>query len=149
MALDATVVYPSTDMVLKNPYPFPVVLHFKVNEGKVRVRVLGKGRPWKKVAFEREIKETVPFKEVIRADPNIPAGRSVVSQRGVNGFKLVRRRLFYSDEKEPVKTESRELNYPATTKYIRKGTGLADPEWKPPKEREPFGDVAPLYRLER
>ncbi len=150
MGLDATVVYPSTDMVLKNPYPFPVVLHFRVNQGKVRVRVLGKGRPWDKVAFVREVKQTEPFQEVVRPDPNIPSGRTVVSQRGVKGFTLVRKRLFFKGgKKEPIKTESRELRYPPTTKYIRKGTGPADPEWKPPEQKDPFGEVAKIYKLER
>ena len=35
MGLDAAVAYPGTDLVLKNPYPFPVVIHFKVSQGKV------------------------------------------------------------------------------------------------------------------
>ncbi len=150
MGLDATVVYPSVDMVLKNPYPFPVVFHFSVNQGKVRVRILGKERPWSKVVFERVVKETLPFKEVIREDSNIPAGRSVVSQRGVNGYKLVRRRIMFKDKgKEPARSESRELRYPPTTKYIRKGTGPANSEWEPPDEKKPFGDVPPKFTMER
>ena len=150
MGLDATVVYPSVDMELKNPYPFPVVLHFSVNQGRVKVRILGKARPWKKVVFERQLKETVPFKEVIREDSSIPAGRTVISQQGVPGFRLVRRRLlFKGDGKEPASTESRDLNYPPTTRYIRKGTGPANPRWEPPKEKKPFGEVPELYTMER
>ena len=150
MGLDATVVYPSVDMVLKNPYPFPVVLHFTVTQGKVKVRILGKARPWNKVVFEREVKEVVPFNEVIRQDSSIPAGRTVVSQNGVNGYRLIRRRRLYKgDAKEPAVTESRDLKYPPTTRYIRKGTGPADPKWEPPKPKTPFGDVAELYTMER
>ena len=63
---------------------------------------------------------------------------------------MVRRRLLFKDgAKEPTSTESRDHNYPATTRYIRKGTGPANPEWEPPKEKEPFGAVPELFTMER
>ena len=150
MGLDAAVAYPTTDLVIKNPYPFPVVIHYKVNQGKVRVNILGKQRPWRKIVFERELKEQQPFKEVLRKDASIPHGKRVVAQVGVPAFKLVRRRLFYArGKKEPVKTEERELRYPANTQYINEGTGPSDPEWKAPKEHTPFGEVPPTFTVEQ
>ena len=113
----------------------------------MRVRVLGKKRPWSKVVFEREVTEVQPFKEVVRKDPKIPQGQRVISQVGVPGFKLKRRRLLYRAGPEPVKTEERELRYPVTTQYIREGTGPADPEWKAPNPRNPFGEVPPQFKL--
>jgi vancomycin resistance protein YoaR len=149
MGLDATVSYPSTDLKLKNPYSFPVVFHFKVNSGKVRVRILGQARPWSKVVFEREVSEVLPFKEVSRKDQRIPRGERVVSQRGVPGFKLKRRRHYFKMDgaAAPAKSEERELRYPPTTQFINEGTGPADPEWKRPNERPPFGEVSPQFKL--
>ncbi len=149
MGLDATVSYPTTDMVIKNPYPFPVVLHFKVNQGRVTVRILGKKRPWRKIVFEREVKEEEPFKVVERADSRVPKGKRVISQRGVPGFRLERRRLFLDKGKEPAKVERRTLRYPPTTQYIRVGTGPDDPSWKPKKKVEPFGKVDKEFSMER
>ena len=149
MGLDATVSYPTADMIIKNPYPFPVVLHFKVNQGRVTVRILGKKRPWRKIVFEREVKGEVQFKTVEREDSRIPRGKRVISQRGVPGFLLERRRLFLGKGKEPSKVERRTLRYPPATQYIRVGTGPDDPEWKPKKKVEPFGKVDKEFSMER
>lgn len=147
MALDAAVAYPTTDLVLKNPYPFPVVLHYRVNQGRVRVEILGRPRPWRKVEFQREVKEVLPFTETQRPDPRVPRGRRVISQLGVPGFRLERRRLFYAEGADPQKVEKRELRYPPTTQYIKQGTGPADPKWEAPKKKEPFGEVPKQYSL--
>ena len=149
MGLDATVSYPIADMVIKNPYPVPVVLHFKVNQGRVTVRILGKKRPWRKIVFEREVKEEIPFKVVEREDSRIPRGKRAISQRGVPGFVLERRRIFTGPGKEPSKVERRTLRYPPTTQYIRVGTGPEDPNWKPKKKVEPFGKVDKEFSMER
>lgn len=149
MGLDAAVAYPTTDLVIKNPYAFPVVIHYKVNRGKVRVRILGKERPWRKVVFERELKGTEPFKEVVRKDPDIPRGKRVVAQVGTPGIKLVRRRLFFGKARTPEKQEERELRYPPNTQYIHEGTGPDDPTWKPPKDHAAFGEVPEMFRMEQ
>src|SRR6185503_4092540 len=57
MGLDATVVYPVVDMKLKNPHPFPVVLHTKVQGNKLRIELLGATKPVR-VSFERELVKT-------------------------------------------------------------------------------------------
>lgn len=147
MGLDAAVAYPTTDLVIRNPYPFPVAIHYKVNQGKVQVRILGKQRPWRKVVFERVVTEQIPFKQQVRKDPEIPRGKRVVAQRGVPGFVLERRRLMFGAGKQPKKTESRELRYPATTEIIHEGSGPPNPDWKPPEEPAPFGDVKPEFTL--
>lgn len=144
MGLDATVAYPTTDLVLKNPYPFPIAVHFTVSQGRVTVRLLGQKRPWQRIEWRRVIKKQEPFKEVVRKDPKLPRGVRVVAQRGVPGFMIERSRAFYqAGKKEPVKVEKRELRYPPTTQYIREGTGPRDPNFEPPKKRLPFGDVKP------
>ena len=45
MGLDSTVVYPAVDLKVRNPHPFPVVVHAKTDGNKLRVELLGKMRP--------------------------------------------------------------------------------------------------------
>jgi vancomycin resistance protein YoaR len=45
MGLDATVVYGQIDLHLRNPYDFPVAIHYKVARGEATVEILGKERP--------------------------------------------------------------------------------------------------------
>ena len=147
MGLDAAVAYPGTDLVLKNPYPFPVAIHFRVSQGKVQVRILGKERPYKRVVFEREIKETIPFKTEVRQAQHVPRGHRFVSQVGVPGFRIERRRLFFGAGSSPEKVEKREVRYPPTTQYILEGAGPKDSSWTPPHEPKPFGEVPPVYSV--
>ena len=55
LGFDATVVWPDTDLKLKNPYDFPVVIHYRVANGEAVVEILGKKRPYDKIVFERHI----------------------------------------------------------------------------------------------
>jgi vancomycin resistance protein YoaR len=120
MGMDATVVYPTTDLRLKNPYPFPVAIRYVVAQGVVRVEILGKERPWSKISFERDIKEEIPFETITREDDKLPIGASLVEQPGFPGYKLERRRVFYKHGQVD-HTERWKLDYPPTTEYLRIG----------------------------
>lgn len=142
MGLDSTVVYGAIDMKLRNPYDFPVVLHSVVSAGEVKIEVLGKERPYK-VAFERELKEVLPFKTVVRDDPRLRVGASEVAQQGKRGFKVVRRRKLIADE-AVVRTEEWELNYPPTTQIVRRGSspnGAPAAAPPPPPLRDPAAQL--------
>ena len=141
MGLDATVVYPSVDLKLRNSYPFPVVIHYTVNQGTVRVEILGAQRPWTKVAFEREIKKEIPFETVSRDDETLPLGTQIIDQIGFPGYELIRKRHFYKGGKL-VKTEKREIKYPSTTEYVRIGSN-PDPNLSAPKQPDLHGPMGP------
>lgn len=150
MGLDATVAYGTTDLVIKNPYPFSVLISFKVSRGKVEVTLLGKKRPYQRIDFKRIIKKVEPFKEVERKVDHLPKGIRLVKQRGVPGFTIERHRLFYKgNQKEPVKHEKRTLRYPPTTQFVEIGTGPPNPDFKEPKEKQPFGDVKEEFIMSR
>jgi hypothetical protein len=131
MGLDATVVWDSVDLVLRNPYEFPIVIHMSVSQGQVHAEILGQQRPFQ-VAFERTLKETKPFETVHRSDPSLRTGARVVVQRGMRGFKLERVRKLYRGG-EVVREELSEIEYPPTREIIRIGTNPAGvlPEPKP------------------
>jgi vancomycin resistance protein YoaR len=132
MGMDATVVYPSTDLKLKNPYDFPVAIRYVVSLGTMRVEILGKGRPWDKITFEREIKEKKDYETITREEDSWPIGSQVVEQPGFPGYELIRRRIFWKDKKQ-VKVEKWNIKYPPTTEYLRVGTS-ADPNATPPEQ---------------
>jgi vancomycin resistance protein YoaR len=120
MGLDATVVYPTIDFRVKNPFPFPIVLHQTVKNGVVRAEVLGPKRT-RTVTLIRKIDSAIPYEEVERQDPKLPSGMRVLSQRGVAGFKLHRYRIVREGE-HAVRERWNDL-YPPTTQIIRVGTG--------------------------
>jgi hypothetical protein len=141
MGMDATVVYPTVDLKLKNPYDFPVVIKYSMSQGTMRVEILGKPRPWDKVAFEREIKEEIPFETITREDDSMPVGSQIVEQIGFPGYELMRKRHFYKDGKL-VKSDKWKLKYPPTTEYLRVGTN-PDPNLLPPKQPKLHGPMPP------
>ncbi len=120
MGLDATVVYPTIDFRIKNPFKFPVVLHETVKEGKVRAEILGPKRT-RTVTLIRHIDAAIPFDQVEREDKHLPSGVRVLSQRGVPGFKLHRYRIV-RDGPYAVRERWNDV-YPPTTQIIKVGTG--------------------------
>lgn len=120
MGLDATVVYPTINFRVRNPFDFPVVLHQTVKNGLVRAEVLGPRRALT-VTLIRRVLDAIPYEEVERPDKELPHGTRVLSQRGVAGFKLRRYRLV-RDGQHAVRERWDEV-YPPTTQIVRVGTG--------------------------
>ena len=141
MGLDATVVYPVTDLKLRNDYDFPVVIHYIVARGESTVEVLGKERPFDKIVFDREILEELPFDTVSREDERLPVGSLVVEQDGFPGYRVRRLRKFIRDGKV-VKTDKWTLRYSPVTEYSLMGTN-PDPNLPWPKPRRAHGPHAP------
>jgi vancomycin resistance protein YoaR len=122
LGLDATVVYPTINFRIRNPFAFPIVLHETVKNGVVRAEILGPKRT-RTVTMIRRIVDAIPYEEVERPDKALPAGKRVLSQRGVPGFKLRRYRLVR--EGSHAVRERWDDVYPPTTQIVRVGTGEA------------------------
>ena len=120
MGLDATVVYPTINFRLKNPFSFPVVLHETVKNGVVRAEVLGPKRT-RTVTLIRHIDSAIPYEEVERPDKTLPSGVRRLGQRGVAGFKLRRYRIVR--EGAHAVRERWDDAYPPTSQIVRVGTG--------------------------
>ena len=134
LGLDATVVYPTTDLKLRNSYDFPVAIHYRVARGEAMVEILGHERPYDKITFDTSVTEDTPFTSEERQDPDLLAGSKMFDQPGFDGYKLVRTRHFMKGG-EVVKTDKWPLEYKPVTEYVRVGTST-DPKAKPPKEKE-------------
>jgi len=141
LGFDATVVWPDTDLVLKNPYDFPVAIHYRVSNGEAVVEVLGKKRPFDKVTFAREILEETPFPSEERLKDDMPQGQTMIVQPGFDGYKMTRFRRFFVGKKM-VREQKWTVNYKPVTEYTERGTST-DPEVKPVPEKEVHGPKPP------
>lgn len=134
MGMDAAVAYPAITLRLRNPFPYPVVLHETVQGGMVRAEVLGPKRT-RDVTFVRKTSEVTPFTEKDVPDAKIPKGERVLKQRGIPGFKIVRYRLL-RDGSFAVRERMQDV-YPPTMQIWHVGTGDADPKFEPHDDEHP------------
>jgi vancomycin resistance protein YoaR len=142
LGFDATVVWPDTDLKIKNPYEFPVAIRYVVTNGEAKVEILGKARPYDKIVFERKVLEESPFPIEERLDDEIIMGEQRIDQAGFPGFKLERFRKFYKNGKQVRNTQKWTLNYKPVTEYIRRGTST-DPNAKPAVQEDLHGPKPP------
>lgn len=140
MGMDATVVYPTITLQIKNDFPHPIVLHETVENGVVRAEILGPKRT-RDVVFTRKIEEVVPFGESEKQDAELPKGTRVLAQRGIPGFKIRRERSIHDGEK--VTREHNSDVYPPTQQIWRVGTGPENP--KAAANAEAMADEHPEY----
>lgn len=120
MGLDAAVAYPSVNLKIRNPYPYPVVLNETVSGGMVRADVLGRKRTHT-ITFVRRIEEIIPFSEREVTDDALKKGTRLITQRGIPGFKVLRLRIV---RQGPFAVRERTMDsYPPTTQIVHVGTG--------------------------
>jgi len=109
--LDATVVYPTVDLKIRNPYAFPVVVHTSVSGNKIHMDLLGADKPVE-VTFGKSVVDTKPFTRKVVEDPGVTKPKR--KQKGIEGLELIRARvLAFRDGRRKVES-SRDV-YPPTT----------------------------------
>ena len=122
MGLDSTVVYPAVDLKVRNPHPFPVVVHAKTEAGKLKVELLGKMKPVE-VSFGRDVLDTLPFKRKVVEDSALSGKKVLVKQHGIKGYRVRRSRtLKYPDGTN--KTENTTDFYPPTVEIYHVPVGF-------------------------
>ncbi len=148
LGLDATVVWPAVTLRLRNPYDFPVVLHYQVNSGRVRAEILGAKRLYK-IGFERRIIGDRAFKEEIRSDENMKLGERKVEQRGQRGYTVRRRRIFFDTKGHEVRSQYWTVLYPPTTMIVTLGAKKTEDATEAPelKPLNPVPDPATFHRI--
>ncbi|MDP9002460.1 MAG: VanW family protein [Myxococcota bacterium] len=111
VGLDATVVYPIVDLKVRNPYNFPVVVRANVGPNKITMQLLGADKP-ARIALMRTVLSTTPFDRKIEEDPSI--GKPKRKQKGLDGLRLLRKRLIVS-RNGASRVETSRDTYPPTT----------------------------------
>ncbi len=137
LGLDATVVASRVDLQLRNPYDFPVVIHYRVARGVSHVEILGKEKPFDEIEFERNIDKRIDFETVTREDPQMGMGHMVVEQLGYPGYKVSKTRRVYKDGKV-IRTDKWKVRYQPVIEYARLGIN-PNPNLPAPKKRRGHG----------
>jgi vancomycin resistance protein YoaR len=113
IGLDATVAYPHVDLILANPYPFPVAVSARIEEpGHLVVKLYGRERP-SKVDFAAATVGVKKYKRKVRTAHWLPEGeyrRKQPGRRGVTVEKI--RTIFYADGTR--RTDKTRDEYPPT-----------------------------------
>ncbi len=121
--LDATVSWPDTDLVIDNPFDFPLYVEAAIERNRLTVRLLGSEKP-RSVELTRRQGRWRDFDERVEGDEDLVAGTVEVSQEGIRGRTIFRRRIITEDERRW--TEDDEVVYPPTDRIVR--IGLRPPE---------------------
>lgn len=141
MGLDATVVWPNVDLVLANPFDFPLTVRAWAADGRMVVELFGRDRP-RRVEWEREVLETEPWGDRYVEDETVPEGEERVSQRPIRGFLVLRSRTLHGPG--GVRLEERRLRYPPTDRIVRVAPGTLDPLTGRPRAAGPAVPANPF-----
>lgn len=129
MGLDATVVYPTTDLKLRNPHDFPVVVHAIIDKGTLVFELRGREKPVS-VDFSTDTVAIAKYKRKIEEASWFPEGKFVLKQKGITGYTIKKTRVMrYASGSSKVEVTTDV--YPATLEIFVVGPGT-DPEALPP-----------------
>ncbi len=141
LGLDATVSYPDINLELLNPFEYPVVIHYTVEDGTFRAEFRARERPYTVTLLRRVVDER-PFPVRTIEDSELPAGEEVVTQLGVPGY-TVRRYKMVERDKIAYRFKSI-VKYPPTVQFVHEG--IADPADLEDVEDPPEADTHKPYR---
>lgn len=145
MGLDATVVYPIVDLKLRNPNPFPVVIHAKTEGNKLTVELLGEKRT-AKVTFSRELLDTKPYPRKVEEDPRLSGDKVILKQHGIAGYRIERKRVL-ALEGGARRVETNVDVYPPTTEIYEVPPGFDESTLPPLPDADSAADEAPSPAL--
>lgn len=143
MGLDATVVYPTVDLKLKNPYDFPIVLHRTIDKGTLTFELLGARKP-ATVSFETQTVGSAPFKRKVEESSALAEGKVRLKQKGIRGYSVKKTRVIHLEggrERVEVTTDT----YPPTFEIyqVAPGTDLEQALPPLPDDRTASNDAHP------
>jgi hypothetical protein len=88
LGLDATVSFPTVDLKIENPYPFPVIVHSFVPEpGTLRIELLG-GEAVDEVEYKYGVARIEPYLRRITVKHWMQSGRAFRKQKGTRGMDV-------------------------------------------------------------
>lgn len=143
MGLDATVVYPTVDLKLENPYDFPIVLHASIDKGTLSFELHGARRP-ATVSFATETVGTAAYKRKVEEVAGLAEGVVRLKQKGIRGYSIKKTRVIHlagGRDKVEVTTDT----YPPTFEIYQVPPGTdADTVLPPlPDDRTAENDATP------
>ena len=134
MGLDATVVFPTVDLKLRNPFDFPIVIRAAIDKGLLVFELRGREQPVT-VQFAAATTGTEDYKRKVEEDPRLPAGKFVIKQKGIRGARVKKIRTIHGrDGKDRVEVSTDV--YPPTFEIYRVAPGTDVESELPPLPSE-------------
>jgi vancomycin resistance protein YoaR len=130
--LDATVVYPTVDLKVRNPFSFPVVVHATVGANVITMELLGADKPVD-VTFGKTVLSTTPYDRKVEEDPAVSQPKR--KQKGKDGMELLRSRVIAWHDGHRKVESSRDV-YPPTKEVWHVPPGF-DETTLPPLGEDP------------
>ncbi len=124
MGLDATVVWPEVDLVVRNPFELPLQVRARAARGQMVVELYGARRP-ATVDWHRTTLDTEGWSDRYVEDVAVPPGEARITQRPVRGYTILRERTIHDEA--GVRIEHRRIRYPPTDRILRVAPGTVDP----------------------
>ena len=123
---DATVSYGTLDYVFENDTNYPIKIETKIGGGKLTVNILGTKED-KSLTYDvvSVTNSTIGRKEITEEDPTLPAGETVVKQKGQNGAVASTYKIYYKDGVEVNREFIGKSTYVAMNRIVIVGTGDA------------------------
>lgn len=89
LGLDATVVYGAIDFKFSNNTSAPIKIVASAGGGSLNIKILGTNDdPGKKVTMSSTTIATHPFTEIVRENKDVEPGKTVIKQRGSDGYTV-------------------------------------------------------------
>lgn len=116
--LDTAVSWPNKDLVIQNPYPYPVRVHATAYRGVLRIELMGMERG-PRVEWNTRVLRRMRRATEREIDPNLPLGSEEVLDEGEDGSLMERTRTVYWPD--GAVTETDRLRYPMVSRLVRTG----------------------------
>ncbi len=98
---DATVVWGKKDLVLQNPWPFPIRIAMEVGESHITARLLGDDVPRGWVDMRTRMVKQHEFKTEVEVDEDLQPDTMLIMITGLAGARVERERVFQLPGKPP------------------------------------------------
>jgi len=97
---DATVSYGSIDFKFRNNTEWPIKIISKVSGNRLSLELYGvNNEKGKTVSIENQVIQTTPFSVKYTDDPNLEEGKTIVKQKGGNGYVVDTYKIIKKDGK--------------------------------------------------
>ncbi|HRI69898.1 MAG TPA: hypothetical protein PK156_36970, partial [Polyangium sp.] len=119
---------------IRNPYPFPIVLHAVADKGSLTMEIRGNGST-DAVEWTTATIGVSPYKRKIEENAGLAEGKTIVKQKGIRGYRIRKTRILRPSRGE-ARVEEKTDVYPPTFEIFMVPPGT-DPATLPPLPEDP------------
>ncbi len=127
---DAAVAYQVIDFKFKNSTNWPVKIQGRTtNSNELVITIIGTNEnPGKTVEFYTQLVKTTEFKTIYIDNPEMPEGKTIIKQNGINGYVIDTYKIVKQDSKEINRYKITTSVYIPLNKEVIRGTNKSLPQ---------------------